>query len=66
MTDEMIMVTDEMIIQILNLTCHPPTSDVSPYHQSYTQYEGIGTYLGTEAELIAKVRAILFEVECGP
>lgn len=52
------MITDEQIIQILDLTTHPPDGK----HQR----EGIGTFLGPDSALISRVREILSADEDAP
>lgn len=49
------MMTDEQILVILDLTTHAPTGDGYPNNQR----EGLDIFLGTDEELIAKVREIL-------
>ncbi len=57
------MITDEMILEILNLTTHPPCEHEEKFPGN--NREGIGTFLGTNAELIASVRTILDRSEDG-
>jgi len=51
------MITDKQILAILDLTTHCPTGGEYPRNQR----EGLDIFLGTNEELIDKVRQILAE-----